>query len=148
MKFSKIRDVKSPNRGTNKSAGIDFYIPNDSNGGKPFSIAPWKGLNIPSGIKCEVPEGYMLCAFNKSGVATKKELLVGACVVDEDYMGEIHIHVINQTPYPVELIPGEKLVQFILVPVFYDTLEEVAEESLFTRVSERGEGGFGSTGIN
>jgi dUTP pyrophosphatase len=93
-----------------------------------------------------VPEGYALIAFNKSGIATKQGLIVGACVVDEDYEGEIHIHMMNVEDKVIDIIPGQKLVQFVLVPVNYQNVEIVNE--LPKRQSERGEGGFGSTGLS
>ena len=60
MKIKKIKDVKTPTRGTSKSAGFDFYIPNDFNLGENFNLLPQKSINIPSGIICEVPDGYAL----------------------------------------------------------------------------------------
>lgn len=140
MKVIKTRNVKTPSRGTSKSAGIDFFTPNDM---ERVSLAPNESALIPSGIKAQVPEGYALIAFNKSGVATKKGLIVGACVVDEDYELEIHLHVINASRGFVEILPGEKLVQFVLVPVNYSDIREVEEFS--KRHSDR-IGGFGSTG--
>lgn len=145
MKFCKVRDVKSPVRGTTLSAGIDFFVPNDFPGD--HCLIPLDSVNIPSGIKVKVPHGYALIFKNKSGVALKKNLQVGACVVDEDYQGEVHLHVRN-IGSDVEIIkPGEKLVQAILVPVSYEELEEVLDAvELYDEVTERGEGGFGSTG--
>jgi dUTP pyrophosphatase len=143
MRISRIRDVKVPARGTDRSAGIDFFVPNDFTA---TSILPGESALIPSGIKAEIPTGLMLTAFNKSGVATKKSLIKGAEVCDEDYQGEIHIHVINVGTEPQTIEPGQKLIQFILVPVFYDTVEEVPVNELFSTQTERGEGGFGSTG--
>ena len=102
---------------------------------------------IPSGIKANVPRGYALVAFNKSGVAARKKLYVGACIVDEDYQGEIHLNLTNVGESSTEIVSGEKLVQFVLLPVFYDTIEEVEVENLYQETSERGEGGFGSTGV-
>ena len=145
MKISKIRDVKTPTRGTPDSAGIDFYVPNVD---FDYAIPVNGSLIIPSGIKANVPPGYALIAFNKSGVATKKGLSVGACVVDEDYQGEIHIHLFNNTRFPVIINPGEKIVQFILIPVFTDTIEEVPLKELYDSNTVRGEGWQGSTGIN
>lgn len=145
MKFCKIRDVKSPQRGHETDAGIDFFIPNDY---EPVDIFPHDSINIPSGIKAKVPHGYALIAFNKSGVATKLGLDVGACVVDEGYQGEIHLHLTNTTNHFVKLEKGQKIVQFILLPVNYEEVEEVSEEELFDSESERGEGGFGSTGVD
>jgi dUTP pyrophosphatase len=142
MLIKKIRDVKTPTRGTDKSAGIDFFVPNDQESTKLF---PGESALIPSGIKAQVPEGYALIAFNKSGVATKHRLSVGACVVDEDYEGEIHLHVYNTSNNKVvEIEPGMKLTQFVLTPVNYQNVEEVNEFP--ERQSQRGSGGFGSTG--
>lgn len=160
MKFCKVRDVKSPERGTGKAAGIDFFVPNL---GKPIILSPFYDLLIPSGIKMEIPEGYMLMAADKSGVVTSgpaciaagrtpkkgafdSAVILGAKIVDEDYQGEIHIHLINTGNTSILIRPGMKIAQFILVPVSYEGLEEVAENELFSRSSERGEGALGSTG--
>lgn len=159
MKFSKIRDVKSPCRGTGKAAGIDFFVPEDFSG----YLFPQSDMLIPSGIKAELPENYMLMAADKSGVVTSKQacraakrtpkkdafesvIVIGAKIVDEDYQGEINIHLINVGDRIVHIRPGMKIAQFILVPVSYEELEEVPETELFSRSSERGKGGFGSTG--
>jgi dUTP pyrophosphatase len=144
MQISKVRNVKTPTRGTVASAGLDFYVPS----GKDFifEVLPGKAAFIPSGIKANVPEGHALIAFNKSGVALKKHLAVGACVVDEDYQGEIHLHVYNFGDEVVKIQPGEKLVQMVLLPVNYASVEVVSEDQLFSKETARGAGGFGSTG--
>ena len=146
MKISKIRNVKTPTRGTIGSAGIDFYVPNDY----PNSlrrVAPGERYFIPSGIKANVPEGYALIAMNKSGVALKKGLMVGACVVDSDYQGEIHLHLVNTGTNDVTIEAGEKLTQFLLIPVDHCPVEVVDETDLFDDETTRGSGGFGSTGV-
>ena len=143
MKIAKIKAVKTPQRGTTTSAGIDFFVPD----GMIARLAPGQSCLIPSGIKASVPAGHALIAFNKSGVAVKKNLYTGACVVDEDYQGEIHINLTNVGREEVEINSGEKIIQFILLPVFYDTIEEVELENLYTETTTRGEGGFGSTGV-
>jgi dUTP pyrophosphatase len=142
MKIQKLRDVKTPNRGTSVSAGIDFYVPEDFD---TTTLKPGESVLIPSGIKALVPRGYALIAFNKSGVAVKQGLSVGACVVDEDYEGEIHLHMINTSDKDQVIATGQKLVQFALIPVSYFDVEEV--EVLPSRNTERGAGGFGSTGL-
>lgn len=81
MKILKIRDVKTPTRANMYDAGIDFFIPNDYTG--KTILQPNESVLIPSGIKVNIPNGYMLTAFNKSGIASKQNLLVGACVIDE-----------------------------------------------------------------
>ena len=109
MKISKVRDVKTPTRGTPGSAGIDFYVP-DNYPTNLCTVAPGERYFIPSGIKANVPEGYALIAMNKSGVSLKKGLMVGACVVDSDYQGEIHLHLINASTDDVTIQPGDKAV--------------------------------------
>lgn len=146
MKISKIRDVKTPVRANGNDAGIDFFIPNKWNTGNEYHLSPGQQALIPSGVKVNVPEGYALIAFNKSGIATKKQLIAGAAVVDEGYQGELHIHVINAGSTVQTLIAGDKIMQFILVPMFYDSIEEVDASVLFEDNSTRGAGGFGSTG--
>lgn len=163
LKFTKVRNVKSPERGTSKSAGIDFFVPNEIDSAL-TTVTPRSDVLIPSGIVANIPEGYMLMAAEKSGVATSKgacrragrkpkqdafecPTVVGAKIVDEDYQGEIHIHIINAGNQPLEIKPGFKIAQFILVPVEYCTLEEVSsKEALFEVESERGDGALGSTG--
>ena len=146
MKITKIRDVKTPIRGTEGSAGIDFFVPNDYPNSL-RTIGPGDRFFIPSGIKANVPTGYALIAMNKSGVALKKGLMVGACVVDSDYQGEIHLHLINASDKPVTIEPGDKLTQFLLIPVDHCAVEVVNEKELFEEETTRGSGGFGSTGV-
>lgn len=144
MKISKIRNVKTPERGTPLSAGLDFFVPNDFPG--EHFLLPGDAVNIPSGIKVKVPHGFALVFMNKSGVAVKKGLQVGACVVDEDYQGEVHLHVRNTSTDVQSIKPGEKLVQALLIPVDYCGVEVVNVDELYEGGTQRGEGGFGSTG--
>ena len=157
--MSIIRDVKKPSRGTLKSAGIDFYVPNDFikvskiTGCIAFFpdravLSEGASINIPSGIRIKVPQGFVLVAFNKSGVALNKGLQVGACVIDEDYQGEIHLHVINIGSKAISIFPGEKLVQFLLLPVCLANPYFIPNKQLHTTKTERGANGFGSTNAN
>lgn len=145
--YTRIRNVKQPVRGTNGSAGIDFFIPNDAFPAGYETINPGSSVLIPSGIKACIPKDYALIAMNKSGIATKLGLTVGACVVDSDYQGEIHIHMINNMSHPVRLNNGDKIVQFLLIPVSHILPKEVSVDQLFANSTERGEAGFGSTGM-
>lgn len=144
LQFSKVRRVKEPTRGTPGSAGIDFFVPLDL---ERITVQPQCRVLIPSGIKANVPDGYALIAMNKSGVASKKGLDVLACVVDSDYQGEIHLSLVNTGRDLIFIDPGEKLVQFLLIPVEHCAVEEVELDKLFPAVTDRGEGGFGSTGV-
>jgi dUTP pyrophosphatase len=145
IKIFKTREVKTPHRGSPLSAGIDFFVPEQFTS---VTLEPHDDVLIPSGIKVKLPDGYALVGNNKSGVATKKRLIYGACVIDEDYQGEIHLHLINVGKNPVTINPGDKILQFLLEKQEYaGVIEVTSEEELFGgELTERGEGGFGSTG--
>ena len=160
LRITKIRKVRTPEYSTQGSAGIDFFIPEDL--GYNIYVGSKSDILIPSGIKADIPDGYMLVFKNKSGIATSQSamlragkkpkatqpissLIVGACVVDSDYQGEMHIHLINAGQQEVCLKPGMKIAQAILVPVEHAKIIEVQEPDLFSEVSERGDGAFGST---
>lgn len=161
--YMKLLEVKSPNRGTNKSAGIDLFIPENTadffnvfrkyNQNTLYStegilLAPFKDVLIPSGLKFKIPSDTMLMVANKSSVSTKKKLIHGAHIIDEDYTGQILIHLINTHNKHVFLSFGEKITQVILVPILYPSLIEypTTDELYRDHTSMRGEGGFGSTG--
>ena len=146
MKIKKIRDVKTPVRGTSKSAGIDFFIPNDWNNSNGKQLWPGDSVLIPSGVIVEIPENYVGVFFNKSGVASKKRLQVGACVIDEDYQGEVHLNLINIGVDSISIYPGEKIAQMLLLQVLYDCITEV--DIIHENKTERGTEGFGHTGNN
>ena len=147
VKMSKTRDVKVPQRANSGAdAGIDFFVPNDF---VTQDLQPGQSVKIPAGIKVEVPAGYALVFFNKSGVAAKRSLIVGACVIDHGYSGEVHINMINVGDTVQTITTGEKIVQGILVPVVTFETIEVPEEELYSAIhvaGSRGAGGFGSTG--
>ena len=87
-----------------------------------------------------------MIAFNKSGVAVKKNLHVGACVVDHGYQGEVHINLTNVGSEDRTLEAGDKIVQFVLLPLGPPEIELVEENNLYESNSSRGDGGFGSSG--
>lgn len=141
--YKKTRDVKSPNRGTKYSAGLDFFVPNDYS---TTIIKPGEQAIIPTGIKVCMDPDWVLIGFNKSGVATKKRFLIGACVIDADYQGEIHINVHNVGTENQEISAGDKLAQFIMLRVNLINPIECDELIYPEDGLERGEGKFGSTG--
>lgn len=114
-----------------------------------MKVAPHDRVLIPSGIHVRLPEGTALIAFNKSGIANNKGLIAGACVVDVDYQGEVHLSFINTTKDPIIIEAGLKLLQAAIVPVIMCQTEEFKDvETLYAGMeSERGAGGFGSTGV-
>lgn len=165
--FTKIRDVKTPERGTSESAGIDFFMPEIDQkmiqdllkkNEKSCIIVLKDSIMIPAGERILIPSGIkvwienketMLMAANKSGVSTKHGLIFTAEVVDSDYTGEVHIGLYNTSHQMVTINPGDKLIQFIQVPVFLSKMIEVDNETYQKFVefygTQRGEGGFGST---
>lgn len=149
IKIAKTRNVKLPLRANPSDAGLDFYIPEDFNDKKPYELMSGKSILIPAGIKVEVPFGYALIFMNKSGIAAKKELLIGAQVIDCGYSGEVHIDIHNVGIESKWLNPGDKITQAILFPIIKPQTLEVSEEELYRDIaiaSNRGNGGFGSTG--
>jgi dUTP pyrophosphatase len=142
LNFCKTRRVKSPEKGHDTDAGIDFFVPYDF---EEIDLYFGEDVLIPSGVKMEIPSGYAIVQFNKSGIATKEQLVVGACVIDEGYQGEIHLHVINLGESITKIFPGMKIMQGLLLPVPTIRIIEKDEADLFRKASARGVGGFGST---
>ena len=95
--------------------------------------------------KYKVYPVHMLEVKNKSGIASKKQLIVGACVVDSGYDGEVLVNLHNLSPESRIIEPGQKIAQAVLTPIVTCGVGEVTEDSL-NRTSTRGAGGFGSTG--
>lgn len=141
--YTKTRDVKSPIRAHNTDAGIDFFVPNDF---CEVILNPGEDVLIDSGIKVVIPDGYVLIFKEKSGVATKKKLTVGASVVDSDYRGVVHFHLFNNGLDEQRIIPGEKIIQGLVVPVSLCMTEEISIDEYNKMETERGSGGFGSSG--
>jgi dUTP pyrophosphatase len=145
--FERVRDdVRTPSYGTGGSAGIDFYIPEGWIDEEPsrLEVLPNADIVIPSGFKVKMPKGTCLVGFNKSGIALRG-LIVGACVVDEDYEGEFMLHLINPSSDPIIINPIKRIAQFILLK--YERPEIVVGEitDRETYDGNRGCNGFGST---
>lgn len=143
MLFTKIRSVKSPTRGTEESAGLDLFVPEDHDS---INLAPGESVNVPSGLKVYLQEGKVGLILNKSGVGVKG-VLVGAQVIDSDYRGEIHLNVHNVSSKAVRFQPGQKLVQMLIIDVDLSLPLEISNEAYEDKgTTQRGTGGFGSTG--
>lgn len=126
-----------PERAIDSDAGMDVRTP------VPVTIDPHADVCIPLGWKCEFPKGFALIFWEKSGIATKKKLDIGAAVVDAGYRGIVHCHLFNNSDETVTFNPGDKVGQFIILPVWHGKAKEVESVDANT---ERGEGGFGHTG--
>lgn len=129
-------DAKMPTRGTPGSSGLDVYTPMD------VIIPAWGDALIPLDLSFEIPYGWDLSVYNKSGVSTKKKLFKGAELIDSDYRGNCHIHLFNHSDVDIEFKKGDKISQLVMRPVWMGDVVQVDELD----ETVRGAGGFGSTG--
>ena len=145
METLKIRKVSEnaviPKRATGGSAGLDLCACIDA----PITLNGGETALIPTGLAIELPSAkYGAFVFARSGLAIKHGigLLNSVGVIDSDYRGEIKVGVINQISEAYTIEPGERVAQMVVMPVSMMPVEEV--DTLGE--TDRGAGGFGSTG--
>ena len=113
-------------------------------------IEPGESKVLPTGLKFGIPHGYMLQIMNRSGNAAKKQLMVGACVVDSGYDGEVFVNLHNIGSEVQDIPRGMKIAQAVLIPVVHARFVETSEDNLYEwypiTISDRGDGALGSTG--
>ena len=149
LKVSRVRqEAQLPSRSNPSDAGADVFYCADSD---KKEVVVWAGDSriLPTGLKVEVPHGYMLEVKNRSGMAAKKSLVVGACVVDSGYNGEIFVNLHNIGNHSQIVKHGDKIAQLVLIPVVQWRSVEVKENNLYQdalTISSRGAGALGSTG--
>jgi len=136
--------AKLPRRAHKTDAGMDFFFcpPEPS----AMRIDPGKSVLLPTGVKMEVPPDCMLQIMNKSGVASKRSLITGACVVDEGYTGEIFVNLHNIGTEVQFVEVGDKVAQGVFVRIEKPRLWEIKEDNLYGGQTARGAGALGSTG--
>ena len=130
-----------PTYGSADAAGADLYACID----EAVTIQPSQTVLIPTGLSMEIEQGFAGFIYARSGLATKRGLApankVG--VIDSDYRGQVMVSLHNHTEQPQTVEPGERVAQMVFAPVYQaqfcetDTLQD----------TERGTGGFGSTGM-
>jgi dUTP pyrophosphatase len=129
-----------PTYGSLFAAGADLYALLDSE----TVIEPQQTLLVHTGLSMEIPEGYAGLIYARSGLASKRGLApankVG--VVDADYRGEIMVALHNHSAKPQTIAPFERIAQLVIAPFLKAEFNLVDELD----TTERGEGGFGSTG--
>ena len=129
-----------PTYGSAEAAGADLYACLDA----PVTIQPSETAWIPTGIALEVPKGCAGLVYARSGLGVKRGLApankVG--VIDSDYRGQIHVVLLNHGKTEQTIQHGERIAQFLITPVLTPAYEEAEELS----DTDRGAGGFGSTG--
>jgi len=129
-----------PTRGSAYAAGYDLYACLE----EPVSIEAGETVKIGTGLSIAVPEGYFGAIFARSGLAAKEGLRPANCVgvADSDYRGEYIVALHNDSSVQRTVTPGERIAQLVIMPFLSVCFEEVDN----LEETERGEGGFGSTG--
>lgn len=142
LKIKKVREgAIVPKRATDGSAGIDLCACIE----EPLTIKAGGHALVPTGIAIALPsDGYAAFVFARSGLAIKHGLglLNGVGVIDSDYRGEIGVGIVNQFDEDYVISPSERIAQLVVMPV---SLMPVEETDTLDE-TERGAGGFGSTG--
>lgn len=146
VKVYRVReDAKLPQRAHSTDAGMDFFFaPCD---GVKVRINPGASAILETGVKVQVPMDCMLQIMNKSGIASKRQLLAGACVVDEGYDGEIFVNLQNVGRDPQYIEPGQKIAQGVFVKIQKPELFEISSDNIYDGKTARGDGALGSTGL-
>ena len=127
---------------TPSSAGMDVRARLDS----PVTLQPLQRALIPTGLRIQLPQGYECQVRPRSGLALKHgiSLVNTPGTIDADYRGEIGIIVINLSDQPYTITDGERIAQLVIKEYVHVTWEQVDRID----ETERGEGGFGHTGVN
>uniref|UniRef100_UPI0037E98547 deoxyuridine 5'-triphosphate nucleotidohydrolase, mitochondrial isoform X1 n=1 Tax=Semicossyphus pulcher TaxID=241346 RepID=UPI0037E98547 len=139
LRFAKLSEhATTPTRGSAKAAGYDLYSAYD------YSIGPLDKAIVKTDIQIAVPHGCYGRVAPRSGLAAKNFIDVGAGVVDEDYRGNVGVVLFNFSKETFEVKKGDRVAQLVCERICYPDLME--QETLDE--TERGAGGFGSTGKN
>tara|TARA_Y100001963_G_scaffold60090_1_gene84033 strand:+ start:862 stop:1326 length:465 start_codon:yes stop_codon:yes gene_type:complete len=151
IEYARVRDnARPPVRSNPSDAGLDvFYSPEDASV-TALTIAPGESKIVPTGLRFGVPHGYMLQVMNRSGVAAKRSLVVGAHVVDSGYDGEVFVNLHNIGTEPQVVEAFAKIAQVVMIPVVPFRALESQGKDLYNwypiTISDRGDGALGSTG--
>lgn len=131
-----------PEYATEKSAGMDLK----ANIVEPLTLGPLERAMIPTGLSIALPDGTEAQIRPRSGLAAKHGISVlnAPGTIDADYRGEIKVILVNLSNEPFTVNPGERIAQMVVAR--YERVEWEAVETLDE--TERGAGGFGSTGTN
>ena len=131
------KDAKTPTFAHDTDAGMDLYAVED------YSIPPGGRAQVATGVAIAVPPGYVGLVWDKSGISHKGGLKTLGGVIDAGYRGEILVGIVNLSTVSYEVEKGAKIAQMLLQTVTHPDIEVVDELS----ETERGESGFGSSGI-
>lgn len=139
MRYQKLRPIPSPSYARPGDAAFDLYTAHET----PITLQPGEKATFPSGLALEIPEGYFGLCVPRSSMAKRGLMLTNTVgIIDSGYRGEILQVIQNIGTESQTIEPLERLTQMLILPVMQVPLEEA--ESLTP--TERGQGGFGSTG--
>ena len=144
IKIKKLNEnAVIPTQGSEYAAGVDLYATPPT---MSTHIPAGQTAKINTGICVEIPNGYFGAIFARSGLATKRGLRPANCVgvIDSDYRGEVIVALHNDTDKCESIHVGDRIAQLVILPYLPVEFEEVDELSN----TDRGEGGFGSTGVS
>jgi dUTP pyrophosphatase len=129
-----------PARGSQQAAGYDLYACADED----IVIAPHSTVKVGTGLSIAIPDGYFGAVYARSGLASKQGLRPSNCVgvIDSDYRGELIVAMHNDTEVEATINKNERIAQLVVMPFLSVEFEETEELD----DTERGSGGFGSTG--
>lgn len=136
IKFKTLNNyATAPTRATDGSAGFDLYSTDN------YTIWPGAHVKIATGVAMSIPKDCAGFIWPRSGLATKHGFDLLAGLVDSDYRGELHVCGINHGDRAIEVKRGDRIAQIVVSPIV--TLARMVDELDDT---DRGSGGFGSTG--
>ena len=143
IKIKKVNpNAKIPTRGSDQAAGYDLYACLDT---EKITIPAHQTVKVQTGLSMAIPEGYFGAIFARSGLAAKQGLRPANCVgvIDSDYRGEFMVTLHNDTDEPKTVENHDRVAQLVVMPYMQIDFNET--DSLDE--TERGAGGFGSTGV-
>lgn len=134
------KNAKIPMHGSEYAAGYDLYACTTN----PITIPPHSTVKVGTGLAMEIPNGYFGAIFARSGLATKQGLRPANAVgvIDSDFRNEVIVALHNDTVLPKTIEPKERIAQLVVIPYLpleFELVDELSD-------TERGSGGFGSTG--
>jgi len=158
IEYTRVRNqVRPPERANPSDAGLDLFFNPEPKGILPSpkldSVLIERGQSVllSTGYKFGIPHGYMLEIKNRSSMAAKRSLVVGACVVDSGYDGEVFVNLHNIGSAGQIIEPQTKIAQAVLVPVVHFRAVETESGDLYNwypiTISDRGDGALGSTDV-
>ncbi|MGB4661319.1 MAG: dUTP diphosphatase [Mobilitalea sp.] len=129
-----------PTKGSLQAAGYDLYACAE----KDVVIAPHSSIKVGTGVSMALPEGYFGAVYARSGLSAKQGLRPANCVgvIDSDYRGEVIVALHNDSEIEKTIDKNERIAQLVVMPYLPVEFQETDELD----ATERGSGGFGSTG--